>query len=184
MFLGNGFLFLENMDKWFEIDLNSALGIILSALGIYVSVIILTRIFGKRSFSKMSSFDFAMTVAVGSLLATTILSSTVSLLEGMLGLLMVYVLQLSAAVLRRYKYFNKAIDNRPLLLMDGPHILRENLKKARVTEGDLRSKLREANVHQLSQINAVVFETTGDIVVLHAENLEVEEWIMQDVVRE
>lgn len=173
------------MEKWFSISTTAVIGIVVSSVVVYFAVIILTRIFGKRSFSKMSSFDFAMTVAVGSLIATTILSSSVSLLEGLLGLFLVYLLQLTAAYLRRYKTFSKVIDNTPLLLMDGPQILHKNLKKARVSEGDLRAKLREANVLELAQVRAVIFETTGDIAVLHSdkESQEVEKWLLRDVAR-
>ncbi|HBR55079.1 MAG TPA: DUF421 domain-containing protein, partial [Flavobacteriaceae bacterium] len=60
------------MEKWFYSDMESLFAISITTLAIYIAVIIFTRIFGKRSFSKMSSFDFAMTVAVGSLIATTI----------------------------------------------------------------------------------------------------------------
>ncbi|MTE26469.1 DUF421 domain-containing protein [Winogradskyella ouciana] len=168
----------------FDTDLHSMLMIILSSIGIYTAIIVYTRIFGKRSFSKMSSFDFAMTVAVGSITATTILSETVSFLEGAVGLLMVYILQLIAAYFRRYKWFRKRIDNEPTLVMYGQTILKENLKGVRLTEGDLRSKLREANVTKLSEIKAVIFETTGNLVVLHKEdNEDIDDWLLKDVQR-
>ncbi len=170
------------MDKYFGTSIGSLIAICITALGIYAAVIIFTRIAGKRSFSKMSSFDFAMTVAVGSLIATTVLSSTVTLLQGVVGMAAIYVLQISAAILRRFKLFKKAIDNTPLLLMDGEKILEDNLRKARVSKSDLRGKLREANVVRLSQIKAVVFETTGDISVLHSDrDTPLEEWLMKDV---
>lgn len=173
------------MDKLLDISTTSIVNIVLSSIAVYVAVILFTRIFGKRSFSKMSSFDFAMTVAIGSLIATTILSSTVSIPEGVLGLLIVYLLQLSAAYFRRFKLFANAIDNTPLLLMDGSEILHGNLLKARVTEGDLRAKLREANVLELSQVQAVIFETTGDIAVLHSsKDLQtVDPWLLEDVLK-
>ncbi|WP_034918625.1 DUF421 domain-containing protein [Gillisia sp. CAL575] len=173
------------MEKWFEASGTSLLAISITAIGIYVAVILFTRIAGKRSFSKMSSFDFAMTVAIGSILASTILSKSVSLLQGVVGLGMVYILQIFVAILRRSSHVEKIIDNNPLMLMDGKQILHENLKKARVTESDLRSKLREANVLELSQVRAVIFEATGDISVLHTkdENVELEDWIIQGVVR-
>ncbi|AEL28682.1 DUF421 domain-containing protein [Cyclobacterium marinum] len=172
------------MENLFETTWESVGVIFVSALGIYLSVILLTRISGKRSFSKMSSFDFAMTVAVGSIIATTILSSSVNLIEGILGLAAVYFLQISIAIGRRHKLVEILVDNTPLLLMDGQNILHQNLRKARVSESDLRSKLREANVIQLSQVKAVVFETTGDISVLHSsdeQNLDI--WLMKDVKR-
>lgn len=158
--------------------------IVLSSLGIYAAIIVYTKIFGKRSFSKMSSFDFAMTVAVGSIIATTILADAVSFIEGAVGLVMVYTLQLVAAYFRRYDSFRKLIDNQPTLLMDGQKILKENLKAVRVTEGDLRSKLREANVVKLSQVKAVIFETTGNMVVIHQDSNDlIDDWLLKDVQR-
>lgn len=173
------------MEKWFAFELTSLIAIVLTAIGIYLATIIFTRIAGKRSFSKMSSFDFAMTVALGSMIATTVLSKSVSLWNGIIGLGIVYLLQLSVAILRRFKIIRDAVDNAPLLLMDGQEILHENLKKARVTEEDLRSKLREANVIRLKEVRAVVFEATGDISVLHTgdDSEELEDYLCKDVIR-
>lgn len=173
------------MDKWFDFSWTMVQAVVLSAIGIYVAIIVFTRLAGKRSFSKMSSFDFAMTVAVGSIIATTVLSSSVSLWAGITGLSAVYLLQITAALSRRLKFMQNLIDNTPLLLMDGDKILDDNLRKAHVTEADLRSKLREANVIKLEQVRAVVMETTGDISVLHTQdaNANLEDWLLQGVTR-
>ena len=172
------------MEKWFEASGTSLIAIVLSAIGIYITVIVYTRIAGKRSFSKMSSFDFAMTIASGSILASTILLKNVSLIQGAVGLLVVYILQIGTAFLRRYPKFRKIPDTEPLLLMEEGKIFHENLKKARVTESDLRGKLREANVIQLSEVRAVIFETTGDVSVLHSNpDKKLEEWLIKDVNR-
>lgn len=172
------------MEKWFNAPFNSLIAILITATGIYVAVILFTRVAGKRSFSKLSSFDFAMTVAVGSIIATTVLTKSVSLLQGVVGLGAIYLLQITAALLRRFRFFRKMVDNSPLLLMEGEEIFEKNLRKARITKGDLRNKLREANVLQLNQVKAVIFETTGDISVLHSDSQEmVEDWLMKDVKR-
>ncbi|MBJ7881367.1 DUF421 domain-containing protein [Gelidibacter salicanalis] len=172
------------MEALFILSQKSFFLILFSAFGIYAAVILYTRLFGKRSFSKMSSFDFAMTVAVGSMIATTILSESVSFLEGAVALLVVYALQLAAAFLRRYKWFSKITDNQPTMVMDGQTLLRDNMKAVRVTEGDIRSKLREANVVRLSEIKAVIFESTGDMVVLHKNNDDaIDDWLLKDVQR-
>lgn len=172
------------MNDWFTFSWEALGAILISATGIYVVVIVMTRICGKRSFSKMSSFDFAMTVAVGSIIATTILSKSVSLMDGIAGTIAVYLLQLSAALLRRNDTVKKLLDNKPLLLMDGPIILEDNLRKGRVAKSDLRAKLREANVTELSEIKAVIFETTGDISVLHKNHHRpVENFLLEDVAK-
>ncbi len=173
------------MEKWFTSDWTSLVAIIITAVVIYVSVIIFTRLAGKRSFSKMSSFDFAMTVAIGSMIATTVLSASVSLWDGVIGIGAVYILQMGVAIMRRFKPIQNTVDNSPLLLMEGTNIIKKNLQKAKVSEADLRSKLREANVIKLEQVRAVIFEATGDISVLHTEDpeKELEKWLLKDVER-
>lgn len=173
------------MANLLEITWSTVATILLSAMGIYAAVVVLTRISGKRSFSKMSSFDFAMTIAVGSIIATTILSASVDLAEGVVALTVVYLLQMTIAFGRRYTAVHRIVDNSPLLLMEGERILMDNMRKARVSVTDLRSKLREANVCQLTDIKMVVFETTGDISVMHATNASpLDPWLLEDVRRE
>lgn len=170
------------MEKWFETSLISLLAIVLSAMGIYFTVILFTRLAGKRSFSSMSSFDFAMTVAVGSILATTVLSSDVSLLQGITGLAALYLLQIGIALLRRYSFIKKVIDNSPTLLMRDGKILDDNLRKCRLSEGDLRSKLRSAGIRNLQQIEFVIFETTGDVsIILKEPDQPMDLWLLKDV---
>ncbi|UZH54181.1 DUF421 domain-containing protein [Salinimicrobium tongyeongense] len=173
------------MEEWFNIGWRAVIAILVNAVGIYIAIILFTRLAGKRSFSKMSSFDFAMTVAIGSMIASTVLSKNVSLASGILGLALIYGLQMSVAFFRRYKGVGKVVDNSPLMLMDGKNILTKNLHRAKVTEGDLRSKLREANVLNLSQVRAVIFEATGDISVLHSDSEDevLEDWLLKDVER-
>ncbi|MBW8201151.1 DUF421 domain-containing protein [Flagellimonas abyssi] len=172
------------MSDWFEFSWEAFFAILITATGIYLVVILMTRLCGKRSFSKMSSFDFAMTVAIGSIIASTILSKSVSLMDGIVGTVAVYLLQIFAAFIRRSDTVKKVMDNEPLLLMDGSLILEDNLKKSRVAKSDLRAKLREANVVELSEVKAVVFETTGDISVLHkAHDRPVEDFLLEDVAR-
>ncbi|WP_179315080.1 DUF421 domain-containing protein [Winogradskyella undariae] len=167
------------MDDWFKFSTDGFLSIILTAIGIYIALIILTRISGKRSFSKMSSFDFAMTVSIGSILATVIVSKSVSLQYGILGLAIIYSLQMLVATFRQWQSIQDLVDNKPTFLMKNGQLLKDNLKKCKVTESDVKAKLREANVIQLSEVKAVVFESTGDISVLHgSDDKVVDAWII------
>jgi len=138
----------------------------LAALAIYLIVIAATRLAGLRSFATMSSFDFAMTVAIGSLIASAA-SGQVALAGSATGITVLYLAQALVAVLRRQGLLGGLVDNSPLLLMEDGRVLEDNLVSARMTRGDLRAKLREANVLEPEQVHAVVFETTGDVSVLH-----------------
>lgn len=143
------------------------LGVLISAFCIYVMIIVLTRFGGLRSFSKASSFDFAMTVAIGSVVASSILNGSPPLLQALFALALLYGLQIGVGVLRqRWRPVQRLVDNEPRLLMAGPVILHEHMRAAQITEDDLRAKLREAGVHSYSDVQAVVLETTGDFSVL------------------
>ncbi|WP_237227363.1 DUF421 domain-containing protein [Rubinisphaera sp. JC750] len=117
----------------------------------------------------MSSFDFAMTIALGSLFASVAASPSPPLLLGLLTLGMLYIGQNFIAFCRRWAPLQRVVDNTPLLLMADGQVLEGNLRKANLTRNDIRAKLREHNVHQYDQVKAMVFETTGDVSVLHGE---------------
>jgi uncharacterized membrane protein YcaP (DUF421 family) len=139
-----------------------------AALGIYIAVILATRISGLRSFSKMSAFDFAMTVAIGSLIATAA-AGQAPLATVVVAVAVLFGGQFTVALLRTHRSLGGALDNSPLLLMDGEEVLHANLAASRVTLDDLHGKLREANVLRYDQVRAVVLETTGDVSVLHGD---------------
>jgi uncharacterized membrane protein YcaP (DUF421 family) len=131
-----------------------------------VGVITYVRIAGLRSFSKMSSFDFAVTVAYGSLLAGTAVSGS-SLLDGLAAAGMLLGCQFLIALGRSRSGLGALVDNEPLLLMRDGEFIDANLRKSRVTRDDVRGKLRAANVFSRADVRAVVLETTGDVSVLH-----------------
>jgi len=174
-----------NMDlSWLTTTFSAVIMIIISTVGIYLALIFYTRIGGLRSFSKMSSFDFAVTVAIGSLIASTILAKDPPLLQAVVALGALYAVQMGVASLRGSStVMSKLVDNKPLFLMYGTEVLDHNLKSAKVTYDDLRAKLREANVTQMNQVKAVVMEATGDVSVLHHkdENHELDPKLMKQV---
>lgn len=161
--------------SWLYSSSSSILITVLSAVGIYLAVLIITRLNGLRTFAKMSSFDFAITIAIGSVIASTLISQQNSLVKGIVALTVLVVLQAAVAKLRKKSnVFENAVTNTPVLLMSGSEILWHNLKANRVTEADLYAKLREANVFDMRQVLAVVLETTGDISVLHSEDQDMQ----------
>ncbi len=156
--------------NWFMQDLDSLWLVPLSAVGMYAALLIATRLAGLRSFAKMSSFDFAMTVAVGSLVAATIVSPDPALVRGIVALAVVFLLQMVVGALRVHERgMRSVVDNEPILLMDRTGFHEDHLREARVTRGDIMAQLRKSNVQRLDQVWAVVMETTGDISVLHGE---------------
>ncbi len=148
------------------IDWGSVAVAAVSAVVMLAVAIAVIRVNGLRSLSKMAVHDFVVTVALGSVIATTVAGS-VNLPVGVTAFVSLIAVQRLVALLRRQKRLQPWIDNKPLLLMRGDTMVAENLASARVTEDDVIAKLREANVTHLSQVMAVVLESTGDVSVLH-----------------
>lgn len=154
-----------------------------AAVCIYFYILLITRVAGKRTFAKMSSFDFAVTIAMGSILADAVNKPISSLLPAFVSLALLAGLQVFISkVLSKSDKAQKILTNTPILLMKNGKILEKNLEKALVSKANLMGKLREANVIELSQVKAVIFETTGDVCVLHSTNdIEIDAAIMEDV---
>ena len=148
---------------------------------IFIVIVLLTRIIGLRSFAKFTAYDFAFTVAIGSIISSTLTSST-TIVHGAVAIAGLLVLTYSFSTLqKRFKSLDRLISNKPILLMDGATILYENLKYARIQETQLIAKLREANVLSFDQVQAVVLEATGDISVLHKTNANSPEVLSPDI---
>lgn len=155
------------MMDWITTTWSAAGMVLLGGLGMYATVILLTRIFGLRSFSKMSGFDFAITIATGSILAAIFIAKDPPLLQGMAAMIILFAMQATVAELRkRFSFVEAIVDNRPRLIMWGGEIDETQMLKAKITRADLMAKLREANVTRFEQIHAVIAETTGDVSVL------------------
>lgn len=155
----------------FDLSWDQATSAIATTAIIYAAVILHARLFGLRSFSKMSSYEFAVTVAFGSILASVITSKEPMLGIGLLAMALLFVFQKIIALIReRSTWFHSLIDNDPLILMYEGEFLEDNMRVAQVTRDDLIAKLREANVLTRAQVRAVVLESTGDVSVLHSED--------------
>ena len=147
--------------------------LVLSAIGI-VWVTLVIRLIGLRSLSKMTNFDFLVTVASGSLLAGAVQATEWSAyLEALRALADLFGLQFLIAKARQSsETFEQAIQNGPIFLMWEGEFIQDALNTSRVSKDDVIAKLREANVLHMSKVRAVVLETTGDISVLHGDDLD------------
>jgi len=148
-------------------------GLVLGTVGLSF-VILLVRIVGLRSFSKMTAFDFIVTLATGSLLASAgTVSSWPNFIQALVAIATLMGLQVVLAIYRRKRGgSSSALENEPLVLMENGQFKDDALKSSRVARNDVLAKLRAANVLRLSDVRLVVLETTGDISVLHGDHLD------------
>lgn len=140
--------------------------LIVGTLG-YFGLIILLRVSGKRTLSKWNAFDFVVTVAFGSTLATLLLSSDTTLADGLFALALLVVLQAAITFLSsRWRRFHRLVKARPTLLLYRGRPLEEALRRERVTQAEVRAAVRSNGHAALEEIEAVVLETDGSFSVM------------------
>lgn len=148
-------------------------GLVLTSIAVLWTVL-LVRIVGLRSFSKMTSFDFVTTIATGSLIAQAgTRTDWASFFQALAAIAGVFLIQYVLALARqRSETVQRLLTNRPILLMEDGEFLEEAMSASRVSRSSVMEKLRAANVLDFSEVRAVVLETTGDMSVIHGDDFD------------
>jgi uncharacterized membrane protein YcaP (DUF421 family) len=133
----------------------------------YVALVLLLRISGKRTLSKLNAFDLVVTVALGSTLATVLLSKSVALAEGALALGLLIFLQYAIAWLSvRSPRFQTLVKAEPTLLLHRGVFLEGAMRAERITREEILAALRASGAAEPLGIAAVVLETDGSLSVI------------------
>lgn len=151
-------------------DVSNLVRVLVLSVLAYPALIAILRISGKRTLAKMNAFDLVVTVALGSTLATILLSKDVSLVEGLLALLSLVALQYAIAGLSVRSAFVESLAKAEptVLLLDG-RIDEAALRRERVTRDEVKAALRAAGLGDFALAAAVVLETDGSLSVVPAE---------------
>lgn len=149
-------------DSWTDLGRILVVGVMA-----YLGMVFLLRISGKRTLSKMNAFDFIVTVALGSTLATVLLSKDVALAEGILAFALLIFLQyiITWLSVRSSTVFQLIKANPELLFYQG-QFLESAMKQERVNEAEIRTAVRTSGIANLEDVAAVVLETDGTFTVL------------------
>jgi uncharacterized membrane protein YcaP (DUF421 family) len=149
-------------DGWYEL-----LRLLIVGAATYIALIAMLRITGKRTLAKMNAFDLVVSISLGSVLATVLLSRDVSLSEGVAALALLCLLQyLVAFVSVRSEAFQSVIKAQPSLLFHQGRFLAPAMRRQRVTEEEVFAAIRLQGIAQMSDVSAVVLETDGSLSVL------------------
>ncbi|QQN73824.1 DUF421 domain-containing protein [Croceicoccus sp. YJ47] len=133
----------------------------------YALIIVILRVAGKRSLSKLNAFDFVVTIALGSILASTILLKDISLSEGVAALLGLAALQMMVTWFsNRSHRFAKALRSEPRLLLSDGKFHDEALRNERITQGEVEAAIRKHGEGKIANVSAVVLESDGSLSVI------------------
>ncbi len=133
----------------------------------YGALIALLLVSGKRTLTKLNAFDLVITVALGSTLATVLLSKDVALAEGVTAFILLIGLQFIVTWSSvRWPAFSRLVKADPTLLFYQGRMLAGPLRQQRVTESEVRAVIRATGHSVMDEVEAVILETDGSFSVL------------------
>ena len=141
---------------------------ILKTVAVYVGLLIIFRIAGKRSLGDLTTFDFVLLLIIGEATQQALLGDDFSVTNAFLVILTLVGLDVAISIIKgRSKRLEKLIDSVPLVILEDGRPLKERMDRARVDEGDILAKARELQgIERLDQIKYAVLETNGGITII------------------
>ncbi|NLK21622.1 MAG: DUF421 domain-containing protein [Epulopiscium sp.] len=154
--------------------MSTYLQLVMQIVFTYISLLIITRLMGKREISQLSFFDYVIGITIGSSAATLSVDTSNTLVKifivlATLGLLQIITSYLS---LKSISFRKLTIGSKTMLIKNG-RIIEDKLKKERLNIDELTTKLREKNVFNLSDVEFAFLETNGDISIQQKPNKQV-----------
>lgn len=139
----------------------------ITALVVYAALIAILQFAGKRSIAKLNIFDLVVTVALGSVLSSIILTKSIAIAEGIAAFVFLAILQWSVSFLSvRWGWFKQIIRSDARLLLKDGEFLEDEMKSERVTFGEIEAAIRKQGHGEIENIAAVVLETDGSFSVI------------------
>jgi uncharacterized membrane protein YcaP (DUF421 family) len=148
-------------------DASSIVRTVMVGVLAYVTLVMLLRVSGKRTLSKMNAFDFVVTVAIGSTLATILLSSDVALAQGVAAFAVLIGMQfLVAWISVRSSTMSRLVKSEPRLLLHRGRPLRAAMRDERIVDSELHAALRERGIASVENVDELILETDGTFTVI------------------
>ncbi len=148
-------------------DVAGLLRILFVGIVAYAALVTFLRISGKRTLSKMNAFDLVVTVALGSTLATVVMSKDVPLAEGLLALALLIALQWVVAWgSTRSQRVSELVKSEPQILYHHGAMIEAALKRERVTPEEIAAAARGSGHGELDEVETVLLETDGSFSVI------------------
>ena len=147
-------IFFNSWDEVFRV--------LITIIFAYPGLIILLRLYGKRSLSKMNMFDFIITIALGSVFASVVLLKNVTIADGLISFMLLLTAQYVITFISlRSEFFKHIIRAEPTLVFHNGEFLEDDMFAVRVNKQEVLSEVRQKGIACLDDVYAVVLETNG-----------------------
>ncbi|NKE71589.1 DUF421 domain-containing protein [Candidatus Manganitrophus noduliformans] len=141
---------------------------VLRGLAVYIFLLIVFRIGGKRSVSEVTTFDFVLILIIAEAAQQALLGQDYSITNAFLLIITLLGADiLMSLVKQRSPRAEKWLDGVPLIIVENGRPLHDRMDKARVDESDILTAARERlGLERMDQIKYAVLERSGGISII------------------
>lgn len=141
---------------------------VLRSAAIYLFLLLVFRVAGRRELGEMTSFDFVLLLIIGEATQQALLGDDFSVTNAMLVICTLVALDIGLSLgKRRWPRVERLLDGLPLVLVENGRPLRDRLRMARIDEQDVLTAARSSHgLERMEQIKYAVLECSGTISVI------------------
>jgi uncharacterized membrane protein YcaP (DUF421 family) len=144
---------------------------ILRGIVVYIFLIVLIRITGRRQVGMLAPFDFILLLILSNAVQNSMNGGDNSLGGGLLIAATLVTLNWGVSLLsRRSKFIESLLVGRPVFLVKDNYVLEKNMHLEKITHHELMAALRAAGCANIEHARHVILETNGSITVVHAQS--------------
>jgi uncharacterized membrane protein YcaP (DUF421 family) len=138
--------------------------IVFRAAFAFAFIFFLTRIVGRRELSSLEPFDIIMLIVLGDLVQQGVTQSDYSVTGLVLAAGTIAVLQVGVSYANfRVRGLRQVLEGEPIVLVEDGRVLEGNLRRERMTRGELEEQARQSQIDSLEKVRWAVLETSGQI---------------------
>jgi uncharacterized membrane protein YcaP (DUF421 family) len=135
---------------------------------VYLFLLILFRIAGRRTLGNITNFDFVLLLIISEATQNAMIGNDYSMTNGFLVILTLVGLDIVLSFMKqRFPTMERYVDGLPLVLVDQGRPLKQLMDRARVDEQDILASAREKHgLERMEQIKYAILETNGMISII------------------
>ena len=149
--------------------------LIVRAVVVYIAILILMRISGKREMGHMGVIEFVTVLLISNAVQNSMNAGDNSLVGGLVIAVSLVALSMAfSAVAYRSGFFSRVFEGTPTLLINQGKLIKKNMQSERMRESEVRVLLRKQGIHHYSEIATAILEADGTLSITKLGDLKMD----------
>jgi len=159
------------LDKLFHFDIPT-ISLIIRVVVVYLSILILLRISGKRQIGQMGPTEFVAILLISNAVQNSMNGGDNSLIGGLLLAFVLIVMSTAISYLTyRSRFFSNLFEGTPTLVIHHGEFIQKHLDQERLSKHELRALLRKQGIHHLNEVKTAILESNGTLSITKTTDL-------------